>query len=118
MNNTLQKNGEMGMKFKYHYDLYFSRSLERPTIKEEILCELEEGRLDKNLYILVLANNPKNNLEFFKVSYLQQEIYENQSFFVVGFAKNYDEAKELVLKITEDVVTYTGGTRLREYFEL
>jgi len=106
------------MKLKYYYDLYFSKSLEPPTNKEVILYELEEGKLDKSLYVLVLANNPKNSLEFFKVSYLQQKIYENRSFFVVGVAKNYGEAKELVLKITEDVVTYTGGTNIREYFNL
>jgi len=104
------------MKLKYYYDLYFSTSLEKPSAKEEILQEIEENKLNKSLYVLVLANNPKNSLEFFKVSYLQQEIYDNQSFFVVGFAKNYEEAKELVLKITEDVVTYTGEADIRRYF--
>lgn len=105
------------MKLKYYHDLYFSESLEKPTVKESILQELEENKLDKSLYILVLSKNPKNSLEFFKVSYLQQEIYENQSFFVVGFAKDYDEAKDLVLKITENVVTYTGEAEIRKYFE-
>ena len=104
------------MKLKYHYDLYFGTSLEKPSAKEEILQEIEENKLNKSLYVLVLANNPKNSLEFFKVSYLQQEIYDDQSFFVIGFAKNYEEARELVLKITEDVVTYTGEADIRRYF--
>jgi hypothetical protein len=105
------------MKFKYFYDLYFSKSLEKPPAKEKILQDLDENKLDKSLYLLVLSKNPSNSLEFFKVSYLEQEIYDDKSFFVIGFAKNYNEARELVLKITEDVVTYTGGTDIRKYFE-
>jgi hypothetical protein len=105
------------MKFKYFYDLYFSTSLEKPLVKEKILHELEENKLDKSLYLLVLSKNPNNSLEFFKVSYLEQEIYDDKSFFVIGFAKNYNEARELILKITEDVVTYTGEADIRKYFE-
>ena len=105
------------MKLTYYYNLYLSTSLDKPSTKESILEELKENKLDKRLYVLVLSKNPDNNLEFFKVSYLQQEIYQEQSFFVVGVAKDYEEAKDLVLKITKDVVTYTGEAKIREYFK-
>ena len=104
------------MKINYYNNLYFSESLTKPKLKEKLKEELKDNKLDKDLYILVLSSNQQLGIEFFKVTYLQQEIFKDKSFFIIGIAKSYEEAKELVQKIIEDVISHTGGLNVREFF--
>ena len=106
------------MKLKYYNNLYFSESLTKPKLKEKLKNELKRNKLDKDLYLLVMSSNKQLGIEFFKVTYLQQEIFKDKSFFVIGLAKNYEEAKELVKKIIEDVMQHTGGLNVREFFDV
>ena len=104
------------MQLKYYNELYFSESLTKTKVKEKIQKELESNKLHKDLYLLVLSSNQQLGIEFFKVTYLQQEFFKDKSFFVIGIAKNYEEAKELVRKIIEDVISHTSDLNVREFF--
>ena len=104
------------MKVKYYNNLYFSESLTKPKVKEQLKVELKENKLDVDLYLLVLSTNQQLGIEFLKVSYLLQGFFKDKSFFVIGIAKNYEEAKELLKKILEDVMQHTGGLNVREFF--
>ena len=105
------------MKIKYHNNLYFGESLTKPKLRKKLIEELKENKLDKDLYLLVLSSNQQLGIEFFKVTYLQQGIFEDKSFVVIGIAKDYEEAKELVRKIIEESVLHTGELNIHKFVD-
>ncbi len=98
---------------KYYYDLYISDSLKKK--KDEIFSKIESGKVQLNLYLIVLAHNEKNHLEFFDSAMLQQKIFSEQDLFVVGIAEGYYGALKLIERITQEVLDETKGVNLRSY---
>lgn len=98
---------------KYYYNLYISEPL--LAKKHEILEKLRQGKLQVNRYLIVLAKNQKNHLEFFDSAFLKQKQTDKDELFVVGIADGCDGALELVEKITQEVYDKTRGTDIRNY---
>lgn len=101
------------MRIKCYCDLYVSDGLKRK--KNKILKKLMDRALQPTLYILALAQEEPNHLEFYPALLLQQPWYDDAEISVVGIADGYDAAVFLVEEITREVLEETGGTDIRGF---
>ena len=101
------------MEMKYYRHIYLTEGLEKK--KDKIIQKLESNKFQISIHLLVLSRNEKNHLEIINSVLLLQPDYPKEDYFVVGIAKSYDDALELVEKITEEVYHETEGTDIRSY---
>ena len=98
---------------KYYHALYMSEELIEK--RAEILDKFENDKWQIEKYLIVLAKNEKNHLEFFNSVLLIQKSIVKDDLFVVGIANGELGAMELIEKITQEVYDETGGTDIRNY---
>ena len=98
---------------EFYKDLYVSESLRKR--KEKILRKLKAGKGSLGCYMITLTGNPANHLEFFDSMLLQQKYEQQESKFLVGIAGCYEEALELVRKISEDTYEKRNDLNIREF---
>lgn len=98
---------------KYYHALYMSEEL--ISKKAEILDKLENDKWQIEKYLIVLAKNEKNHLEFFNSVLLIQKSISKDDLFVIGIANGKLGAMELIEKITQEVYDETGGADIRNY---
>lgn len=101
------------MKF-YRY-LFVSETMD--TKKEKILQKLQNHEYPIGIYLLVLPDKGPDQLEFFSSAMLRQRCIKEDDLFVVGLARGYDDAVELVEQIVKQVYKETGGTDIPSYIE-
>lgn len=98
---------------EFYKNLYVSESLRKR--KEKILRKLKAGKGSLGCYIITLTKNPANQLEFFDSVLLQQKYERADSKFLVGIAGCYEEALQLVQKISEDTYEKRNDLNIREF---
>ncbi len=98
---------------KYYHNLYLSDGLKEK--KEDIIYKLEHDKIQLNKYVLVLAENENNQLEFYNAALLLQRQWKKKRLFVAGIADGFEEALYLVKKITEEVYDRTQNVNIRAY---
>lgn len=98
---------------RYFKELYISEELKGR--EEEVVEHLEKKEFQFRIYLIALPENEKNQLEIYHSGMLNQEWYQNKDVFVVGLAKGYLQAIELVRKIAEETLEATGGADIRQY---
>ncbi len=98
---------------KFYRNLYLSPGLEKK--KNKVIRKLKTGKLQINIYVIILASNPKNQLEICNSTLFLQPGYPPKDYFVVGITKEYEEALEVVEEITKEVYNETGGADIRSY---
>lgn len=102
---------------EFYKDLYWGGSLEKK--KEKILRGLKRGKTKLHLYLIVLPQGDKNQLEFFDALLLKQKWFRSTAgrLKVVGITNGYEEALEAVQCIMEETVRKTGEANIRTYLE-
>lgn len=98
---------------RYFKELYISEELKGR--EAEVVEHLEKKEFQFRIYLIALPENEKNQLEIYHSGMLNQEWYRNKDVFVVGLAKGYLQAIELVRKIAEETLEATGGADIRQY---
>lgn len=98
---------------KYYHALYMSEEL--ISKKAEIIEKLEKDKWQIDKYLIVLAKNKNNHLEYFHSVLLLQKSISKDDLFVVGIANGELGAMELVEKITQEVYDETKGTDIKKY---
>ena len=83
--------------------------------KEGIIYKLEHDKIQLNKYVIVLAENANNNLEFYDTALLLQRGWKKRRLLVVGIADGFEEALYLVEKIAQEVYDVTGDMKIRKY---
>lgn len=83
--------------------------------RKTIIEKLERDKWQLELYLIVLSKNEKNHLEIYNSALLLQKIISKEGILVVGLASGYQEAVNLVEKITMEVYDETKGTDIRNY---
>lgn len=68
------------------------------------------------VYVITAASLP-DQLEIFHSAYLKQRYYRYHPPIIVGIASNYDEAVQIVMKITQECLETMGNCNLREYLK-
>ena len=99
------------MKF-YKY-LYIGDNITNPAkIKRKL--KLHAGLV--SVYVITIAPGP-DQLEIFHSAYLKQKYYRYHPPIIVGIASGYDEAVEIIMKITQECLDTAGNCNLKEYLK-
>lgn len=98
---------------RYSTELYIGEDLEKK--KEKVIRKLEEGKFQPGIQLIVLAQNPQNQLEIFSAALLLQPSYPKCDLLVVGITKSYEEALEYVENLVQTVYNETKSTDVRSY---
>lgn len=97
---------------RYYKHLYLAEGIKK---KEKIIRKLEEKKLQMNIHVITLARNEKNQLEIYNSMVFLQPDFPYDDFLVVGLAKGYEDAVEMVEEITQEVYNKTKGADIRSY---
>ncbi|WP_346663698.1 hypothetical protein [uncultured Merdimonas sp.] len=98
---------------RYYRYLYLPERWEKK--KKKIIDRLEKKKFQIPVYLILLPENDKNQLEILNSALLLQPSYPDRDLFVVGIAKGYEEALELVEEIAKEVYNETEGADIRSY---
>lgn len=97
---------------RYYKYLYLADGIRK---KDKIIQRLEDKKLQLNIHVVTLARNEKNQLEIYNSMVLRQPDFPYDDFFVVGIAKGYEDAVEMVEEIAQEVYNKTKGADIRSY---
>ncbi len=97
---------------EFYRNLYVSESLEKK--KDKIIKKLKAGKSPMNCCVIMLTENPENQLEFFNSILLWQK-YGKENPFIIGIAGCYEEALEVIQKITEETYSHRKDADIRSY---
>lgn len=104
----------MVKRLTFHERLYLSESISEKKL-DKIKKTLERKPLLANVYLIVPAGNPDDQLDIFEAKQLVQSFYRNSSFLVIGIAANYGEALQLIEQMVQECMCERGDCKLREY---
>lgn len=98
---------------RYYKHLYLAEGLGKK--KDKIIRKLNEKKLLMNIHVIILAQNGKDQLEIYHPMILLQPDFPQDDFLVVGIAKDYEDAIEVVEEIVQEVYNETKGADIRSY---
>lgn len=100
---------------RWAVNLYTTEKTKRalPRIRHK----LRTSRPELGIWLITLASNEQNLLDLFQAIYYIQPMLQKMNPDIVGIADSEDAAKEMILKITEDVYKKQGNFDVRTYFE-
>ena len=98
---------------QYYKYLYLAEGLEKK--REKLIRKLDAGKLTLDIHVITLAVNEKNQLEIYNTIQFKQPSFPYSELFVIGIARGYEEAVELVERIVTEVYEKTGTCNIRSY---
>ncbi len=81
-----------------------------------IMHKIRTKRLQPGIWLITIASNEKNLLDMFQSIYYMQPMFAHLNPDIVGIAESEDAAKELLIRMTEDMYRETGNFDVRTYF--
>ena len=82
-----------------------------------IVQKTEHRKLQPGIWMIAIASNEKNLLDIFHSIHYMQPVFKKLNPDIVGVAESEDAAKELLIKMTEDMYRETGQFDVRSYFK-
>lgn len=98
---------------KYYKYLYTDQSVSKK--KDRIIKKLEEKKIIVGYKLIVVSKGNNTQLEIIDPLLFLQPDYPEFNQLVIGIAKGYDSALEIVETIFRQVYDETGGTDIRSY---
>ena len=103
-------------RFKLHKKIYIGDSLLDKNING-LLWKIRFYPKKARFFLILLSDNPSDQLDIIHSKYLASPLYRNRNLFVVGIATTHEEAVELVCKIAQECVAETGTAYLKQFLE-
>lgn len=104
----------MKRKYKFASKIYLGESIDSKKL-DKIKKKLEKAPLFTQVYLLALATNEEDQLEFFDARWLLLRHYDGYVPYIVGIASDESEALSLVQQIVTECLRERGDCSLREY---
>lgn len=98
---------------KFYKKLYVGESLREK--REKVVEKIKAGKVQFGCYLIVLPDNPLNQLECYDSVLLLQKRWTEDPLLIVGIASGYAESLEVIKQITEDAYLRYGDADLRRY---
>lgn len=98
---------------KFYKNVYVGDSLR--ARQEKVIEKLKKGKVQFSCYLIVLSDNPMEQLECYDSILLLQKKWMPEPPLVVGIASSYMELLEIIKQITEDAYLRYGEANLRKY---
>ena len=95
--------------------LYIGEQAEKNYKK--IKKKIEQGKLVLDVFLITKPSNENNLFDILPTTELKFPYYKKRELLVYGLAKGKEEAKELLLKMLEDIYQEAGGFYCKEYFK-
>lgn len=70
-----------------------------------------------SVYVIAFPSNPDNLLDIIPARDLMQKAYPKKNMTIIGLAKGYGEALELVRRIVDDTYRNTGAVDVKAYLK-
>lgn len=96
---------------EYYSPLYVGASVRHP---DKVMRRLLKRSLLTSAYVILLAEG-EDLLEIYDARIFVQRFYRDHVCVVVGIAGSYEEAVELIVRITEDSLAARGDCELKKY---
>lgn len=96
---------------KFYKNLYVGESITNPN---KVKWKLRRNAGQFQVYVIALAQGD-GQLEIYHCAFLQQKYYKKNPPYIIGIAGKYEEAVELVIKITEAALEKTGSADLVKF---
>lgn len=100
---------------KWYKNLYVGDTAKKK--QKKIIRKINDGSLQPGVYVITLASNCANQLDVFSADYLLQENIRAYCPPIIGVAKGYYEAIDIVQMIVEEVYQKTGTAEIRAFLE-
>ncbi len=98
---------------KFYKDLYISSSIKKT--KFQIKYIISHHPLRTSYYVICISRN-SDQLDLFHSKYLIQRYYKKKPPYIIGVAKNKQDAFLLVQHIIEDIYNKTNSANVKSYF--
>ena len=108
------KESRMALGIEYHPNLYLGKGINEKKL-DKIKKKLENRPVFSGVFLVSLSRNPYDQLEIYEARQLCQPYYQKHPPYVVGIAKNREEAFALVEEITAECLQARGDCALKEY---
>ena len=82
-----------------------------------IMQKIRKQKLQPGIWLITLASNEQNLLDIFQSIYYVQPMFAKLNPDIVGIGESEEAAKELVVKILEDVYVQNQNFDVRTYFK-
>lgn len=103
-------------KYRLRKKLYIGEGLLEENI-DKLLWKLRFRPQKANLYVILISENPSDQLDIVHSRYLNTKLYDKRTLPLVGIAATYEEAVELICKITDECMAHTGSAYLKQFLE-
>lgn len=100
---------------KWHSKLYVSESIGKKA--NRIKWKINHNAGTVSVYVIAFASNRENLLDIIPAWNLMQRAYPKRDVKIIGLAKGYDEALELVRRIVDETYQNTGGVDVWSYLK-
>ena len=104
----------MAGKLKFAQNLYLGEGI-APEKLDKLKKRLNKKPLLANVYLITPARNPVDQLDIFDARQLVQPHYKDEEFLVLGMASGYEDALQLIERVTGECLKARGDCNLREY---
>lgn len=104
----------MAGKLKFAQNLYLGEGIALEKL-DKLKKRLNKKPLLANVYLITSARNPADQLDIFDARQLVQPHYKDEEFLVLGMASGYEDALQLIERITGECLKARGDCNLREY---
>ena len=104
----------MAGKLKFAQNLYLGEGI-APEKLDKLKKRLNKKPLLANVYLTTPARNPADQLDIFDARQLVQPHYKDEEFLVLGMASGYEDALQLIERVTGECLKARGDCNLREY---
>lgn len=84
--------------------------------KEKIIASINKREATFGVYCIAFASNPSNLFDILDANELLYPHYKKVNVHIVGLAKGWDEAVDLVQEMILEVYRNTGEFDVRSYF--
>lgn len=108
------KLGEFMNKINFHYHLRLGEGLEYKDLMQ-MKKNLHENPIGANLFLITIASNNQEQLDIYDAKYLIQKYYSKNPPYVLGIAKNREDAIAIVEQWMQECVENQGDANLRAY---
>lgn len=108
------KLGDFMSKIDFHYHLRLGEGLEYKDLMQ-MKKDLRENPIGANLFLITIASNKQEQLDIYDAKYLVQKFYSKNPPYVLGIAKNREDAITIVEQWMQECVKNRGDANLRAY---
>lgn len=98
---------------RWYHHLYMGTEARRDRYR--IVGRIRWNKPQTDAYVITLASQADNLLDIYPSYVLLQKYYRQQEILIIGIAKGYDEAMEVMTRILMEVYEKTGTFNVKEY---